>query len=110
MPLNVLGKNPREDPQLTTVFLRAKDCCTNLVVFDPDTVQPVTEDVVHDSPNNGWRMRKLAEGIHYTVVNGEVLLEKGTHTGSYPAVCGTTPGITALTTVGVSRRPRHASS
>ena len=84
MPLNVLGKNPREDPQLTTVFLRAKDCCTNLVVFDPDTVQPVTEDVVHDSPNNGWRMRELAEGIHYTVVNGEVLLEKGTHTGSYP--------------------------
>ena len=29
-------------------------------------------------------MRELAEGIHYTVVNGEVLLEKGTHTGSYP--------------------------
>jgi len=56
----------------------------DLVVFDPDTVQPITEDVVHDFPNNGWRMRELAEGIHYTVVNGEVLLEKGTHTGSYP--------------------------
>ena len=55
-----------------------------LVVFDPDTVQPVTEDVVHDFPNNGWRMRELAEGIHHIVVNGEVLLEKGTHTGSYP--------------------------
>ena len=39
---------------------------------------------MHDFPNNGWRMRELAEGIHYTVVNGEVLLEKGTHTGSYP--------------------------
>src|SRR3989475_7783523 len=56
----------------------------DLVVFDPDPVQPVTGDVVHDFPNNGWRMRELAEGIHYTVVNGEVLLEKGTHTGSYP--------------------------
>ena len=56
----------------------------DLVVFDPDTVQPVTGDVVHDFPNNGWRMRELAEGIHYTVVNGEVLLEKGTHTGSHP--------------------------
>ena len=42
------------------------------------------EDVVHDFPGNGWRMRELAEGIHYTVVNGEVLLEKGTHTGSHP--------------------------
>ena len=56
----------------------------DLVVFDPDTVRPVAEDKVHDFPANGWRMRELAEGIHYTVVNGEVLLEKGTHTGSHP--------------------------
>jgi len=56
----------------------------DLVVFDPDAVQPVAGDVVHDFPNKGWRMRELAEGIHYTVVNGEVLLEKGTHTGRYP--------------------------
>ena len=56
----------------------------DLVVFDPDTVRPVAEDKVHDFPANGWRMRELAEGIHYTVVNGEVLMEKGTHTGSHP--------------------------
>ncbi len=56
----------------------------DIVVFDADTVRPVPEDVVHDFPANGWRMRELAEGIHYTVVNGEVLLEKGTHTGAHP--------------------------
>jgi N-acyl-D-aspartate/D-glutamate deacylase len=56
----------------------------DIVVFDADTVRPVPEDVVHDFPANGWRMRELAEGIHYTVVNGEVLLEKGTHTGTHP--------------------------
>jgi N-acyl-D-aspartate/D-glutamate deacylase len=56
----------------------------DIVVFDPDGVKPVPEDVVHDFPNDGWRMRELAEGIHYTVVNGEVLLEKGTHTGALP--------------------------
>jgi N-acyl-D-amino-acid deacylase len=56
----------------------------DIVVFDPETVRPLPEDVVHDFPNNGWRMRELAEGIHYTVVSGEVLLEKGTHTGAYP--------------------------
>jgi len=56
----------------------------DVVVFDPDTVRPVAEDVVHDFPSGGWRMRELAEGIHYTVVNGEVLLEKGTHTGNLP--------------------------
>ncbi len=52
--------------------------------LDPDTVRPAAEDVVYDFPNNGWRIRELAEGIHYTVVNGGVLLEQGTHTGSYP--------------------------
>jgi N-acyl-D-aspartate/D-glutamate deacylase len=56
----------------------------DLVIFDPDTVQPGKEDVVHDFPNDGWRIRELAEGIHYTVVNGEVLMEKGAHTGSHP--------------------------
>jgi N-acyl-D-aspartate/D-glutamate deacylase len=56
----------------------------DLVVFDAETVGPLKEDVVHDFPANGWRIRELAEGIHYTVVNGDVLLEKGTHTGSYP--------------------------
>jgi N-acyl-D-aspartate/D-glutamate deacylase len=56
----------------------------DIVVFDPDTVKPVAEDVIHDFPNDGWRMRELAEGIHFTVVNGEVLMEKGTHTGSLP--------------------------
>ena len=56
----------------------------DLVVCDPETVSPVKEDVVHDFPANGWRMRELAEGIHFTVVNGEVLLEKGQHTGNLP--------------------------
>jgi N-acyl-D-aspartate/D-glutamate deacylase len=39
---------------------------------------------VHDFPADGWRVRELADGIHYTVVNGEVLLEKGVHTGNLP--------------------------
>jgi N-acyl-D-aspartate/D-glutamate deacylase len=56
----------------------------DLVVFDPDTVKPGQQAVVHDLPNNGWRMRDLAEGIHYTVVNGEVLLQRGESTGNYP--------------------------
>ena len=42
------------------------------------------EDVVHDFPAGGWRVRELAEGIHYTIVNGQVLLEDGQHTGALP--------------------------
>ena len=29
-------------------------------------------------------MRELAQGIHYTIVNGQVLLEDGHHTGALP--------------------------
>src|SRR5881296_1685592 len=56
----------------------------DLVIFDPDTVQPRKQEVVHDLPNNGWRVRALADGVHCTVVNGEVLIENGTHTGATP--------------------------
>jgi N-acyl-D-aspartate/D-glutamate deacylase len=56
----------------------------DIVVFDPDTVNPGKEEVVHDLPNNGWRLRLLAQGIHYTMVNGEVLMERGQHTGATP--------------------------
>jgi N-acyl-D-aspartate/D-glutamate deacylase len=56
----------------------------DLVVFDPDTVQPRKQEMVHDLPNNGWRMRALADGVHCTVINGEVLIEDGKHTGATP--------------------------
>ena len=56
----------------------------DITIFDPDTVQPLPEDVVHDFPAGGWRIRELAQGIHYTVVNGQVLLEDGRPTGALP--------------------------
>lgn len=56
----------------------------DITVFDADTVGPLPEDVVHDLPAGGWRIRELAAGIHYTVVNGQVLLEDGRHTGALP--------------------------
>ncbi len=56
----------------------------DITVFDPDTVQPRQEDIVHDFPSGGWRIRELAEGVHYTIVNGQILLEDGQHTGALP--------------------------
>jgi N-acyl-D-aspartate/D-glutamate deacylase len=56
----------------------------DVTIFDPDTVQPLPEDVVHDFPNNGWRLRERAQGIAYTVVNGQVLMEQGEHSGALP--------------------------
>ena len=56
----------------------------DLVVFDADTIAPLQEDIVHDFPNNGWRIRERAEGIAYTIVNGTVLMEQGQPTGALP--------------------------
>lgn len=56
----------------------------DITVFDPDTVGPLPEEVVSDFPAGGWRIKEMAEGIKYTVVNGEVLLENGEHTGALP--------------------------
>jgi N-acyl-D-aspartate/D-glutamate deacylase len=56
----------------------------DITIFDPDTVRVLPEDVVHDFPAGGWRIRELAEGIKCTVVNGEVLIEDGKPTGALP--------------------------
>jgi N-acyl-D-amino-acid deacylase len=56
----------------------------DITIFDPDTISPLPEDVVHDFPAGGWRIRELATGIHCTIVNGQVLLEDGRHTGAFP--------------------------
>ena len=56
----------------------------DITIFNPDTVNPLPEDVVHDFPAGGWRVRELATGVHYTIVNGQVLLEDGRHTGALP--------------------------
>jgi N-acyl-D-aspartate/D-glutamate deacylase len=56
----------------------------DLVVFDPDTVGPTEMDEVADYPAGAVRKRRLSKGVEYTIVNGEVLIENGEHTGSYP--------------------------
>ncbi|MBO0735841.1 MAG: amidohydrolase family protein [Alphaproteobacteria bacterium] len=56
----------------------------DVVIFDPDTVRPLPLEVVHDFPTGAKRIKEPAEGIMATVVNGEVLLEAGKHTGALP--------------------------
>jgi len=56
----------------------------DLMVFDPETVGPLEPDEAPDLPGGATRRRQLAQGIEWTVVNGQVLLEEGEHTGAYP--------------------------
>ena len=56
----------------------------DIVIFDPDTVKPLPLEVLHDFPTGAKRIKEPAQGIHMTIVNGQVLLEDGKHTGNLP--------------------------
>ena len=56
----------------------------DLVIFDPDAIGLREMEEVYDLPGGGPRLKQVADGIECTVVNGEVLIEKGEHTGAYP--------------------------
>ena len=56
----------------------------DMTIFDPETIRPLPPDIVHDYPAGAWRFRELAQGIKCTIVNGEVLIEDGKHTGALP--------------------------
>ena len=56
----------------------------DVVVFDPDTIAAEETDETHDLPGGLMRLRQLARGVDYTIVNGQTLMEGGEHTGAYP--------------------------
>ena len=56
----------------------------DITVFDPDTVKPLPEFIVHDFPAGGWRFKEPAAGIYATFVNGQMLMKEGNHTGNLP--------------------------
>jgi N-acyl-D-amino-acid deacylase len=56
----------------------------DLIVFDPATISPLEPGEAHDLPGGAKRRKQLAQGIEWTLVNGQVLLERGEHTGAYP--------------------------
>jgi N-acyl-D-aspartate/D-glutamate deacylase len=56
----------------------------DLVVFDPDTIAAEMPEVVDDLPAGARRLVQRTRGVAATVVNGEVLLRDGKHTGALP--------------------------
>ena len=53
-------------------------------IFDPDTVGPEMPTVVHDLPAGATRLKQTARGFLATIVSGEVVHERGEHTGALP--------------------------
>jgi N-acyl-D-amino-acid deacylase len=56
----------------------------DITIFDPDTVKPLPEFIVHDLPAGGRRFKEPAAGIYATFVNGKMLMKEGEHTGNLP--------------------------
>ena len=62
----------------------------DLVIFDPDTVEPLALQTLDDIPGGGTRMTKAARGIPWVLVNGNPVVEDGVATTAVPgAVLGT---------------------
>jgi N-acyl-D-aspartate/D-glutamate deacylase len=56
----------------------------DLMVFDPENIGPLEPGESYDLPGGARRRKQLAQGIEWTVVNGQVLIERGEHTGVFP--------------------------
>jgi N-acyl-D-aspartate/D-glutamate deacylase len=56
----------------------------DIVIFDPDTIASKPREPGHDLPDGSVHVKREAIGIDYVIVNGEVLLESGEHTGALP--------------------------
>jgi N-acyl-D-amino-acid deacylase len=63
----------------------APGMAADVTIFDFDTVGPAgRQKLVSDLPGSGERFVVPANGIEYTIVNGEVLYEHRQHTGALP--------------------------
>jgi N-acyl-D-amino-acid deacylase len=56
----------------------------DLVIFDPEQIRPELPTAAADLPAGGTRLKQRAHGIQATIVNGEIVLRNGEHTGALP--------------------------
>ena len=56
----------------------------DVLVLDYDNLGLYDSEEAYDLPGGSMRLKQVAHGIPYTIVNGEVLIENGEHTGALP--------------------------
>ncbi len=56
----------------------------DVVIFDPQAVEPQVPELTYDLPAGARRLKQKANGFLATIVNGEVVLRNNEHTGALP--------------------------
>ncbi len=56
----------------------------DIAVFDPERLKTTPAKSVNDLPGGEYRFIQGAEGVHCTIVNGQVFVKDGRHTGIEP--------------------------
>ena len=56
----------------------------DVVIFDPETVGPRLPELTYDLPAGARRLKQQSDGFLASVVNGEIVLRHGEHTGALP--------------------------
>lgn len=70
---------------MTTRGTIAPGLAADFAIFEYDTIGSARRgEMRSDLPGGGRRLVMPAQGVQYTIVNGEVLFEDGTHTGAMP--------------------------
>jgi N-acyl-D-aspartate/D-glutamate deacylase len=76
MPASIFGIHDRG--------LLRPGMAADIFVFDPAAIDLEKPEQVNDLPEGAPRYIQHARGIRYTIVNGSVLMQNGSHTGAYP--------------------------
>jgi len=82
--VHMLTQQPADAWGFNNRGLLKEGFAADVIVFDPDTVEPLMPVVKTDLPAGAKRLVQKAKGISFTVVNGEILMRDGEHTGVYP--------------------------
>ena len=74
----------RPGASYTAPSRRETSKAADIVIFDPDTIASKPREPVYDFPGSAMHVKQGALGIDDVIVNSEVLLEGGEHTGALP--------------------------
>ncbi len=82
--VRMLSFEPASSWGLADRGLLREGFAADVTIFDPERIAPEMPEVATDLPAGAKRLKQRATGIAATVVNGEVVLRDGEHTGALP--------------------------